>query len=112
MPYVPICYICNELKPDGPKVACLSDYCEGLHAERKERQEQHPNEIFMTFAAMPGGTTTAAGHMDHARKFNTDMHAYREAVRAGESPDQVSVEAVREGRIRQEAEETVGAVFG
>ena len=74
--------------------------------------ERHPERVDdcfgckvldVNFGSVPGGTRPMAKRKDHEVKFDKDMHAYREARRAGEQPDKVSARAVSETRRRVES---------
>lgn len=96
------CNICREAKVlINERWQCVSIYCSDLSAQLRAERENGKRAIY--FGSVPGGTTPEAGKLDHQRSFDADMHAYREAVRGGEQPDQVSIEAVRKNRQRNEA---------
>lgn len=77
-----------------------------------KHQERHPHLVEGCFgckvmnigmASVPGGTRPGSFKKSWERKFDKDMHAYRNARRAGEQPDTVSVEGVRKNRQRMES---------
>ena len=106
MPY--LCWYCNRVREECPplddKETCA--IVEALAAAKRDEDAVRGKTV--SLLSVPGGTTKTAGQMDHTRKFNRDMHIYREAVRAGENPDQVSEVAVRKERQRQERIERNG----
>ena len=57
----------------------------------------------VSFGSVPGGTRAGSYAKQRERKFDRDMHAYREARRAGERPDSTSEEGVRKARQRRES---------
>ena len=59
--------------------------------------------IGISFGSVPGGTRPGSFALQHERKFNKDMHAYREARRAGEKPDQISTESIEKYRKKEES---------
>lgn len=95
------CYHCVQ-----PRSQCVPGVepggCAAVEAEAAEYRASLDGSKRVYFGSVPGGTTATAGLMDHTRKFDRDMHVYREAVRAGEQPDQVSEAAVLKARKRQE----------
>ncbi len=54
------------------------------------------------FGIVPGGSHPEAGRKKFGIQFDKDMHAYREARRVGERPDQVSVKAVEDAQKKLE----------
>jgi hypothetical protein len=80
---------------------CAERYRRNLAANRS------PDFSPSVFGSVPGGTTPSAARLDHQHKFDSDMHAYREAVRAGEQPDRVSAEAVEKNRRNHDLVERV-----
>jgi len=84
MPY--FCYIHNGLFVNGDVDGCHDEYC----LEFKERDIP---PVGVCFTGVPGGSTVLATKRDNEKKFNKDMHAYREAVRQGLNPEQVTKEA-------------------
>jgi len=103
------CYECvqprHQCPPGHEPGSCA--VTEGISAEYREELALSGKRVYL--ASMPGGTTKLAGQMDHTRKFDRDMHDYREAVRSGEQPDQVSTAAVERTRKRQEVKARVAA---
>jgi hypothetical protein len=90
----------------GWRLGATCDEC----AERlrcKRLANRSPDFDPGVFGSVPGGSTPSAGRLDWQRKFDGDMHAYREAVRAGEQPDRVSVEAVEKNRRDHETVERI-----
>lgn len=73
-------------------------YADTVHNSKCKpcREEAWANHVVpaIGFGAVPGGTRPASFAKAHAQKFDKDMNAYREAVRNGMNPDQISVEAV------------------
>ena len=76
------------------------------------RERTHPEYVEGCFtcriqdvgmASVPGGTRPGSFRVAHERKFNRDMDRYREARRAGEQPDGVSVEKVEATQKRVES---------
>ena len=88
MPY--FCHIHNGLyvTVEG-KEGCQHDKCE----EFRSIEGAAP---VIVFGAVPGGTRPASVAKAHAKKFDEDMHSYREAHRSGLRPRQVSKKAVEE----------------
>lgn len=85
MPY--FCHIHNGLYKGIEGVeGCQDEGCVALRAK-----EIAP---VVMFGAVPGGTRAAGAAKVHAKQFDKDMHTYREAVRNGLNPDQVSAKAV------------------
>lgn len=104
MPY--FCYECAQprsLCPPGEE----EGGCAAVEAQAAAyRAEKAAGKYAFPFlGAVPGGASKAASQKEGYIKLNRDMEAYREARRAGEQPDQVSVEAVRKNRQRKEFEE-------
>lgn len=56
----------------------------------------------VSFGSVPGGTRAGSFAKQRERKFDKDMHTYREARRSGERPDATTVEGVRSARQRRE----------
>jgi len=84
MPY--LCHIHNGLYVNVPgKQGCQDKGCVAI------KNSNPPKRII--FGAVPGGTTKASRQKDSSIKFNNDMHKYREAVRQGLNPDQVTAKA-------------------
>ena len=54
------------------------------------------------FQSVPGGTRPGSVKLQHQRKFEAGLHAYREAKRNGEQPETTTVEGVRKARQKQE----------
>lgn len=79
------------------------------YKENPDHYDDPPEDCYgcriagITFGSVPGGTRPGSFKVQHERKFAKDMDAYREARRAGEQPDKVSVEGVRKARQRKES---------
>lgn len=85
MPYM--CHVHNGLYVSDEEVeGCQHEYCLQL-----KNTEVEP---ILMFGAVPGGTTPASMLKAKSRKFDKDMHVYREAVRGGLDPEQITTEAV------------------
>jgi hypothetical protein len=54
---------------------------------------------------MVGGSRQVDREMAFTHKFDDDMHRYREARRAGEHPDNISVEGIEKAQKRHESHE-------
>ncbi len=88
------CYADNQMKD-----ICTTDEdgeCLNLAADAAETRPDRAsgNFDFPFLGAMVGGTTPAAQDKGLERKFDSDMHVYREARRGGERPDMITQEAV------------------
>ena len=76
--------------------------------ENPSHYENPPKDCYgcrisgISFGSVPGGTRPGSFRASYERKFKNDMEAYREAKRAGEQPDAVSVEGVEKARKRKE----------
>lgn len=53
-------------------------------------------------ASIPGGTRPGAQKAEWEKQFKADQEAYREARRAGEAPENSTVQGVRKTRMKQE----------
>lgn len=68
-----------------------------------ELQEDRKNRPPIIGAWMKGGTRLVDRQMGHTRSFETGLHRYREARRAGEQPDSTTVEGVERAQKRVES---------
>ena len=72
--------------------------------ENPDHQYDPPEDCYgcriagITFGSVPGGTRPGSFKLQHQRTFEEDMHAYREAKRAGEQPDQISRKSIEKKR--------------
>jgi hypothetical protein len=96
------CYACVQLRslcPPGKEPGG----CAAVEAEAElyfYERDHGPKRVYL--GSVPGGTTAAAKKRDQSREFDAGLHAYREAKRAGEQPDNTSVAGVEKARRRQE----------
>ena len=111
MPYW--CHYCNHERTLCPPGAESKGGCAVVESAAAEyRAEVALTGKRVSFGSVPGGSTKTAGLMDHTRKFDKDMHAYREARRIGLQPDKVSADAVRNLERQAEVVERVTAIHG
>jgi len=87
--------------PDEWRLGATCGDCE-VEAAVRVAGNRSPDLSSAVFGTVLGGASPNAAKKEWEQTFNTDMHAYREARRAGERPQQVSRKAIRENRQRHE----------
>ncbi len=85
-------------------ITCV--WCQDYLAQ-KRTQNVSPDISPAVFGSVLGGASPGAARKQHEQTFNADMHAYREARRAGEKPERTDRAAIRENRQRHEVLERV-----
>lgn len=100
MPY--FCYECNQ-----PRSLCSPGSEPGSCAVVEQRAAELATDRAKgkSFIGgwMKGGSRQVDREMAFTHKFDRDMDRYREARRAGEHPDQISVEGIESAQKRRES---------